>query len=101
MIVASTGAAATALFVAQCYAAELFETRRKHNREGYFKSLEQLVMFLLETAGNIVVQLTSSLAAALAISVFSSADSLVWGFAGALISLTLLWILRKTIITSG
>ena len=65
--------------------------------ERWLSSLIQLIEFLLQTAGNLVVQLTSSLSATLAISVFSSADSIAWGLTGALVSLSLLWMIQQIV----
>ena len=63
----------------------------------WLANLVYLADFLLHTAGNLVVQLTSSLSATLAISVFSSADGITWGFTGALVSLSLLWMMQQII----
>lgn len=95
LIIISTTAIASALtFIAQVYVAE-----RVHNAThpyGYMRALVELAQFLLECVGNIAIQLTSSLAATLAINVFASARSVLWGFTGAFVALTLLWLLRKT-----
>ena len=66
-----------------------------------FKPLLELADFVLKVGGNILVQLTSSLAATLAITVFASAKTLLWGFAGAFASLTLLWLLQETVQTAA
>lgn len=65
---------------------------------GKFAALGELVIFLVDTTGNILVQLTSSLAATLAIKVFASADSFHWGIVGAIMSLSLLWVLQRVVV---
>jgi hypothetical protein len=62
-----------------------------------FLNVAELLEFLIERIGDIVVQLTSSLSATLAISVFSSADNIMWGLSGALLSLSLLWMIEQVV----
>lgn len=97
LIIISTMAIASVMtFIAQVYIADYI-----HNAThpyGYMRAIVELGQFLLECTGNIAIQLTSSLSATLAISVFSSARSLLWGFTGAFVALTLLWLLRKTVV---
>jgi len=102
VIILTTSIAAGTIFTLQCTLAEFIKNHPSWNsndkkKKGYFASLASLAMFLLECSGNILVQLTSSLAATLAITVFASARSIIWGFAGAFSSITLLWILKQSL----
>jgi hypothetical protein len=55
-----------------------------------------LLKFWISTGANVVVQLTSSMAATLAIEVYTDAGSIVWGMFGALLALSLLWLLQES-----
>jgi len=100
VIVLTTAIGTAVLYTLEC---ELYKhvagtpLDERHATTAYTSSLVSLALFLLDCASNVLVQLTSSLAATMAISVFSSARSLLWGFAGAFGSLTLLWMLKRVL----
>jgi len=94
LIIMSTAIGAAGVYLLQCTVQiEAIAVRDV----SHFAPLLDLADFVLQVSGNILVQLTSSLAATLAIAVFSSAKTLLWGFCGAFASLTLLWLLRETV----
>lgn len=94
IIIMSTAIGAAGVYMLEC----AVQTEASINREkSYFVPLLDLADFVLKVTGNILVQLTSSLAATLAITVFASAKTLLWGFSGAFASLTLLWLLQETV----
>jgi len=72
-------------------------TRLRYFQSPLFRNVSDLLVFLIEKMSDIVVQLTSSLSATLAISVFSSAKDVAWGLTGALVSLSLLWMIEQVI----
>ena len=93
IIIISTAIAAAGIYMLECYV----QLQNEKHQKAYFKPLLNLSDFILNVSGNILVQLTSSLAATLAIAVFASAKTILWGFAGAFSSLTLLWLLQATV----
>ena len=94
----STTIAASVVFVIQIKVARFVNAQVNVRGTSYIESLYKLIMFILDCTNNILVQLTSSLAATLAIAVFASADSVLWGFTGAFAALTLLWMLKQTLV---
>lgn len=94
IIILSTAIGAASVYMLEC----IVQSEAASNRgSSYFVPLLDLLDFVLKVGGNILVQLTSSLAATLAITVFASAKTILWGFAGAFSSLTLLWLLQETV----
>ena len=98
MIMLGSALAAAGATRATSYAKnEIKSSRSQFNESNTFGIIGKLGVFLLSTATNVLVQLTSSLASTLATAVFSSADSLPWGLAGAVVSIVLLWLLQETV----
>lgn len=98
MIVLGAAISALGAYKAQAYVKTNLATLLPEFADrGELEIIGKLLLFTLETTTNVLVQLTSSLSATLATAVFSSADSLTWGLAGAVVSVVLLWLLQETI----
>jgi hypothetical protein len=90
MIVAAAGTGSAVVYVIEN------EFKRRRPEGGTYELLFELISFLLGTMSNIMVQLTSSLAATMAASVYRDAVSVWWGMLGALIAISLLWLLQQS-----
>ena len=102
LIVMGSAVGALGSYAAKNYVSDRIATSgSRFGPLGKYKIIGELAVFLMETTSNVLVQLTSSLAATLATAVFSSADSLAWGLAGAFVSVVLLWLLQETIVQAA